>query len=449
MRKKIRKTTVIFAVVLGLQGIGSILAGYGSNNQIVYGAEIFADDTQSMESAAEQGAEEGPEIYPNPTEAPEPTEIPQPTVTPYPSVTPEPTPGISMNIENLNIYTNEENQQGEELFGDGEDLTDSSLDYGEAVSGSSYSGGGASGEQKEELIRQPKLLLESFNLSGKVLSAGDQRDAELVFQNKSSKQGIYNLKVSLSTESTYIQFEKKSFYFSGVNPEGRITLNDKITITKDAKDGPVPVTFSFEYEDVKGTAVTGSESVELRVSQPVSAVLDCDDIPSAVYSTDTVTLNARVQNLSRSGIYNARVVLQGTGLFPKEDIFIGNMEAGTEAQKSMQIYVGTRTMKTVGQDEGTEESDMFGDVKGTITLIYEDAQGNTYSDVKEYQTQIKKPEIQSLKVEETKKANSWWYSVFVLVAAGMVILLISLLIRLRRQRILLEEARREAAGEKA
>ena len=78
-----------------------------------------------------------------------------------------------------------------------------------------------SAEQKEELIRQPRLLLESFNLSEKALNAGDQADMELVFKNRSSSQGIYNLKVSFSTESPSIQFEKKSFYFSGVNPGGR------------------------------------------------------------------------------------------------------------------------------------------------------------------------------------------------------------------------------------
>ena len=48
-----------------------------------------------------------------------------------------------------------------------------------------------SAEQKEELIRQPRLLLESFNLSEKALNAGDQADMELVFKNRSSSQGIY------------------------------------------------------------------------------------------------------------------------------------------------------------------------------------------------------------------------------------------------------------------
>ena len=429
MKRNIRKTAILLsAVILGeilcLQGNSDItgtqtgiLAGTGS--RIVHGAELFADGTER--TGAEQSADtDEPEITvaPVPTDVPEPgvSPSPEPSVTPEPSVIPDPTPGpgMSMNIENLNIYTNGQ----EDLFGDGSVPEDTGGD----VSGG-YSGGGEmSAEQKEELIRQPRLLLESFNLSEKALNAGDQADMELVFKNRSSSQGIYNLKVSFSTESPSIQFEKKSFYFSGVNPGADITINSKVSITKDAKDGPVLVTVSFEYEDVKGKAAT-------------------------VYSTDTIDLAVRVQNLSRTGIYNVRVDLEGQGMFPKEEIFVGNMDAGTMAEGTMSIYVGTRTMKAAGQDEGTDESEMYGKVSGKLTLSYEDLQGNIYQETSEYQTQINKPEIQSLKIETPKKANSWWYSVFVVAGAGMLLIIIGLVIRNRKQKMLLEEARREAAGE--
>ena len=58
-------------------------------------------------------------VAPVPTDVPEPgvSPSPEPSVTPEPSVIPDPTPGpgMSMNIENLNIYTNGQ----EDLFGDG------------------------------------------------------------------------------------------------------------------------------------------------------------------------------------------------------------------------------------------------------------------------------------------------------------------------------------------
>ena len=230
MKRNIRKTAILLsAVILGevlcqqesgdirMVQTGSLV---GSGSQTVYGAELFVDGTER--TGTEQSVEtDEPEItvVPVPTNVPESgvSPSPEPSVTPEPSVIPDPTPGpgMSMNIENLNIYTNGQ----EDLFGDGSVPEDTGGD----VSGG-YSGGGEmSAEQKEELIRQPRLLLESFNLSEKALNAGDQADMELVFKNRSSSQGIYNLKVSFSTESPSIQFEKKSFYFSGVNPGADIT----------------------------------------------------------------------------------------------------------------------------------------------------------------------------------------------------------------------------------
>lgn len=175
MKRNIRKTAILLsAVILGevlCQQEGGVIrmvqtgsrAGLGS--QTVYGAELFVDGTEK--TGAEQSAQtDEPEItvVPVPTDVPEPTILPEPSVTPEPSITPEPTPGMSMNIENLNIYTNGQ----EDLFGDGSVPEDT----GDTVVGG-YSGGGeVSVEQKEELIRQPQLLLESFNLSDKALSAG-------------------------------------------------------------------------------------------------------------------------------------------------------------------------------------------------------------------------------------------------------------------------------------
>ena len=93
----------------------------------------------------------------------------------------------------------------------------------------------------------------------------------------------------------------------------------------------------------------------LPAASTLSESIDCEGIPATVYSTDTIDLAVRVQNLSRTGIYNVRVDLEGQGMFPKEEIFVGNMDAGTMAEGTMSIYVGTRTMKAAGQDEGTDE----------------------------------------------------------------------------------------------
>ena len=301
---------------------------------------------------------------------------------------------------------------------------------------------GESEEAEEELIRQPKLLLESSSLSGKDLVAGVQEPMKITFKNHSDSQTMYNLKVVVSTESPAVQFSKNSFYFQDVAPGGEIKLEGKVKVAINAESGGFPLNFDFEYEDKKGTAATGKETVALEIVQPVRMELEMAEIPGILYASDTVELSLKALNLSRADVYNVRMSLSGSGLFPNEDVFVGNMEAGTEGQGNMQVYVGTRIMKEIGADTGEDDGEKYGPVNGTITLQYEDAKGETHEVVKEFKTEIKKAQILALKVDKEEEANSWWMSVVAVVIAGLVILSILLMLRLRKKNVLLEEARR-------
>lgn len=109
----------------------------------------------------------------------------------------------------------------------------------------------------------------------------------------------------------------------------------------------------------------------------------------------------------------------------------------------MKVYVGTKTMESIGVDNGTEEKEKYGAVRGRFALSYEDASGNTYEESREYQTEIKKAQVLSLKTdEETEKANPWWISVFAALILGMTAMLLLLLAKLHRKNILLEESRK-------
>ena len=308
--------------------------------------------------------------------------------------------------------------------------------------GGGYSGGG--GEAPEEIIRQPKLLLEESSLSGKSLLAGGQETMRVSFRNRSSSQTAHNLKVTVQTEAKSVQLGRNSFYFSEVAPGGEIELENTIKVMPLADEDRAVLSFLFEYEDKKGTQVTGTESLTVPVVQPVQVELEMGQIPADVYASDTVELPLSVMNLSRTDVYNVRLKLEGTGLFPNEDAFIGNMEAGTQGNTVMRVYVGTRTMEAIGEDPGTEDSEKYGPVTGTVTLQYEDVNGETHEITKEYQTEIKKAEVLSLKVEDEPEANSWWISVFAAVIAGLILLILILIWRLRRSGVLLKEARQSS-----
>lgn len=311
---------------------------------------------------------------------------------------------------------------------------------GGAGGGGGYSGG-ESGEAAEEILHQPKLLLETCSLSDVSLKAGAEEPMKVQFRNRSETQTIYNLKVTASTDTKAVQPLRNSWYFSSVAPGETVAIEDGVKVAMATEDTSAVLSFDFEYEDKKGTAVSGKESVPLLIGQPTEVELHNAAFPAVLYATDTQEFSIQALNLSRVPVYNVRIQLLGTGLFPTEDVFIGNMDAGTEGNGAMQVYVGTRTMQAVGHDSGTEDVEKYGPVNGTITLQYEDASGETHTQTETFQSEIKKPKVLSLEVDDTQETNAWWISVFAAVGAGMLLVIVVLALRLRKKSALLRDTR--------
>ena len=301
--------------------------------------------------------------------------------------------------------------------------------------------GGESGEAAEEILHQPKLLLETCSLSDVSLKAGAEEPMKVQFRNRSETQTIYNLKVTASTDTKAVQPLRNSWYFSSVAPGETVAIEDGVKVAMATEDTSAVLSFDFEYEDKKGTAVSGKESMPLLIGQPTEVELHNAAFPAVLYATDTQKFSIQALNLSRVPVYNVRIKLSGTGLFPTEDVFIGNMDAGTEGNGAMQVYVGTRTMQAVGYDSGTEDVEKYGPVNGTITLQYEDASGETHTQTETFQSEIKKPKVLSLEADDTQETNAWWISVFAAVGAGMLLVIVVLALRLRKKSALLHDTR--------
>ena len=311
---------------------------------------------------------------------------------------------------------------------------------GGAGGGGGYSGG-ESGEAAEEILHQPKLLLETCSLSDVSLKAGAEEPMKVQFRNRSETQTIYNLKVTASTDTKAVQPLRNSWYFSSIAPGETVAIEDGVKVAMATEDTSAVLSFDFEYEDKKGTAVSGKESVPLLIGQPTAVELHNAAFPAVLYATDTQEFSIQALNLSRVPVYNVRIQLSGTGLFPAEDVFIGNMDAGTEGNGAMQVYVGTRTMHAIGDDSGTEDVEKYGPVNGTITLQYEDASGETHTQTETFQSEIKKPKVLSLEADDTQETNAWWISVFAAVGAGMLLGIVVLALRLRKKSALLHDTR--------
>ncbi|MGO5541942.1 hypothetical protein ACTQWG_05445 [Blautia sp. HCP3S3_H10_1] len=329
------------------------------------------------------------------------------------------------------------------------------VDSGEAFGGG-YSGvDSSSGSSAEKIYHKPQVLLEDYNLLGQSVKAGSAMELSVTFRNKSRSQNVFGLKISLSTETKGIEFERNSFYVQRLTPGEAITLKQKMTLTEDCEPGTAQIVFALDYEDSRATSATGSESLTFQITQPAHAKLEASEIPSVFYTMDTVEISVKALNLGRDKIYNASVKMEADGLTSKETAFFGTVDSGTAAQGSLRVYVkgktGNQTQESQEETEesakSTEKETTPGKIHGKLILTYEDAEGNSYEEAADFDSEIKEAQIQSLKVEEDQEeTNSWWYSIFAVAAVLLLSVILFLLAKLHKKSVLLEEARKAASN---
>ena len=346
---------------------------------------------------------------------------------------------IHVIIENRSGNTDSSNAEpaGDDAMGVGD------TSYGEIYAGST-DGGSFSGEK---VLHKPQLLLEDSNLSSQTLKAGSTREMSVTFRNKSRSQNVYGQRLT---------------------PGESITLTQNLSIAEDTEPGQVTILFSLEYEDSKASSANSTETLTFNVSQPVRAELEVSDIPSVFYTMDTVEIPVKALNLGRDKIYNAKVKLEADGLAPKETAFLGNVDEGTASEGTIRVYVkgstGNKSSKSQSVAEAGSLSDNVSDISdendttsqntsispdqitGKLILTYEDSTGNSYQTAVYFSSEIKESKIQSLKVEDSQEeTNSWWYSIFAILAFLLIIIILFLISRLHKKSVLLEEARKAAS----
>lgn len=283
---------------------------------------------------------------------------------------------------------------------------------------------------EEEINHQPRILIADNSLQIKSLEAGKDTKWALTVKNYGSK-AVENMKVTLLSESADIQFEKTSWYQGYLGTGGVMDLSQTVSVRKKAAAEPVSVQFQFEYEDDKGNSYTAAEAVSLSVNQPQKAEIVNISFPELVYSSDTNALTFQILNTGLSDIYNARVVVEGKGLFPVQDAFLGNIPAGESKDGEMQIFIGTLDMDEEGK-QPEDKGGKYGAVNGAVTFSFEDENGEIKEQKLDIHTEIKEPQVVELKIEKEKKeTNQWWITVIVILILTLVLVIAGLYLRLQ------------------
>ena len=286
--------------------------------------------------------------------------------------------------------------------------------------------------EPEKPVAPPKIIVRSYTINPSPVAAGGEFTVTITLENTSETESVKNMAATISCDSANFSLQNDSnVIYIGKLKRGKTTdiaLTYKTDLETPAQRYNIMLAIEYDSNDI--TMLSSSGTVPVAVSQPLRMEIEIPEIPESVNAGDTMPLSFQVMNMGRGPVYNVRVELSAPGLIPSETAFIGNMEAGIAMPGEMDVFIGTKNMS-----EGYTGDEKYGRTSGTITLIYEDAEGTEYTLETELSTTIEAPVIISSveEEEEPEKASQWWISIVIggVIAAGLAAYII---IRKKRER---------------
>ncbi|MHB1313930.1 MAG: COG1361 S-layer family protein [Christensenellales bacterium] len=278
----------------------------------------------------------------------------------------------------------------------------------------------------EKPTSQPKIIVSGYSINPSPVTAGEEFQAIVTLKNTSATKSVQNMAVTVSCDSpNFFLKNDSSTIFLGKLGKGKtvdIELNYRLDLETPAQR--YNIMLAIEYDNTNAVALSSAGMVPVMVTQPLRVKIETPKISSQVNAGDTMPVSIQVMNMGRSKVYNVRCELSVPGLLPSGTAYIGNMEPGTAANSSMDVFIGTKDMS-----EGYAGKDKYGMTSGNILLLYEDENGKEYKEEIPVSTSINPPVIQASadEEEEPEKTGQWWISVAALGAAiiGLVVFLLA------------------------
>lgn len=269
---------------------------------------------------------------------------------------------------------------------------------------------------------QPKIIVNGYSISPSPVEAGSDFTATVTLKNTNERKSVKNMTVTISCDCPNFSLlnESNVFYIDKIKKGETTDVEIKYATDLNTPAQTYNITLTMEYDNYDAMTLCSTGTVPVVVTQPLRVEMTAPTIEDQVNAGDTMPLSFHVMNLGRSAVYNVRVELSAPGLIPSSAAFIGNMEAGTSMQADMDVFVGTKNMS-----EGYEGDEKYGFTNGTITLIYEDAEGQEYTQETEFSTMISEPVItvsnNNEEEKEQEKASQWWISIVIgiLIVGGL------------------------------
>lgn len=261
-------------------------------------------------------------------------------------------------------------------------------------------------EPEPPVVIGPKVLVQGSRARSLeadaqpgVVNAGDHVRVTVTLVNTSQSQTLENMAVTAASpgEGFSLASPSDSVYIGTLAAGGTVDVSYEYQIKPETPAGQytIPLSYDFAYNHTETGSGTGSARVD--VSQPLELEFSMSRLPSEVVVSDTLEVNIQAINLSHAKAYNVRAALEGDGLIPGGTAFIGDLEGGTSGEKPMQVTVTGLTQSETS----------YGPTSGTITYLYEDCDGQAFTQTGSFTLDIKSPFSESKAAEQDNPGQFW------------------------------------------
>ena len=221
-------------------------------------------------------------------------------------------------------------------------------------------------EDDAERRSRPRMLVASYAVEPLIVSAGDEFDLFMTFQNSSAARAVYNIKISLvsleATEGQGAVFTpvgaSNTLFIDRLGPRETVDRQIRMFAVPDAPPRVYNIEVIFEYEDADFFEFEETEQISITVRQTTRIELGHLSIPDHGFMFQPVMVDFNIINSGRVALANLRVALEGNFDSRGVDDFVGNIGRGN-------------TTTFTGQFTPLEP----GEQRGVITVSGEDATG--------------------------------------------------------------------------
>lgn len=260
-------------------------------------------------------------------------------------------------------------------------------------------------EEVTEDNSQPRLMVTGYTVENGYLTPEKEGVITVTLKNMHPTKAVKNIKLSVGEDADEIRaVGMGTKYVSSIGAGKTYSWEIDVTTIHSATVGEHKLSFICEYEDSYGSGYGANDVLRVQVRQPAKLSFDGAKLPVKVVQEDTVTLNINLMNTGKATLYNCKVDFEIKGLESGGSSFVGELPVGESKTATANLRV---------------DSDMTGNVDGTIKITYEDAFGKTYEKKQEVKTLIEKKVIKAEKQEEEEPKNPlWWLFLSVGLLAG-------------------------------